>query len=225
MTKATHKELQDIADFDHPFVITADGSVHDAPSNVYAPEVYDAESISEDITIEGDGWSALTGHTGQYGYHGAVMHASEFIGGGLADYLLDNSGTYVVVAVECLSRVTFPHEWSPSGARCVRSGCNVVGAGPGDGSCEAHPNYDADLVDDDEDPEPAGWAILRHDDEPTTCRHCDRPIVLRDAMWASPDADHSDDSEWLCEGHDTFCADHEPVDAYRRGGMVEGELS
>jgi len=44
------------------------------------------------------------------------------------------------------------------------------------------------------------------------CRHCQRPIELRDGSWASPDADHSDDSEWLCEEHDTFAADHEPVE-------------
>jgi len=41
----------------------------------------------------------LTGYTGQYGYHGAVMHASEYIGGGLADDILSTPGTYVVVVV------------------------------------------------------------------------------------------------------------------------------
>ncbi len=36
---------------------------------------------------------------------------------------------------ECITR---PHRWSPSGARCTRLGCNVVGTGDpcGDGNCE-----------------------------------------------------------------------------------------
>lgn len=123
----------------------------------YAPEVYHSET--NDIEIQGDGWQALTGYTGQYGYDGAVMHPSEYIGGTLADDILATAGTYVVVAVECYPEVTYPHKWSPSGARCVR--CGLIGAGPGDGSCESHPGYDAELVADDEDPEPAGWAILR----------------------------------------------------------------
>ena len=161
---STHAELQAIADFDHPFTVSDDGTLSDA-HDVYAPEVYHSET--DDIEIDGiagrrgETWEALYGYTGQYSYNGAVMHSSEFLGGGLADDILSTPGTYVVVVVECESVVTYPHEWSPSGARCVRTGCNVVGAGPGDGSCESHPDYDAELVDDDEDPEPAGWAILR----------------------------------------------------------------
>lgn len=36
---------------------------------------------------------------------------------------------------ECITR---PHRWSPSGARCTREGCDVVGTGDpcGDGNCE-----------------------------------------------------------------------------------------
>lgn len=30
----THKELQDIADFDHPFTVTEDGTVEDAPAGI-----------------------------------------------------------------------------------------------------------------------------------------------------------------------------------------------
>ena len=164
----THAELQAIADFDHPFTVTDDGTLTDAPSGIYAPDVF--HSDSDDIDIMGDDWEALTGYTGQYSYRGAVMHASEYIGGALADDILSTPGTYAVVTVEVMPTVTYPHKWSESGARCVRwewdesgarTGCRVVGAGPGDGSCESHPDYDAELVADDEDPEPAGWAILR----------------------------------------------------------------
>jgi hypothetical protein len=38
-------------------------------------------------------------------------------------------------AGECITR---PHKWSPSGARCTRTGCNVAGTGDpcNDGNCE-----------------------------------------------------------------------------------------
>lgn len=40
----------------------------------FAPEVYNDDE--RDVTLP-DGWQALTGNTGQYGYSGAVMHPSE----------------------------------------------------------------------------------------------------------------------------------------------------
>ena len=100
MTVHSVKALQDIAEFDHPFIVTDAGTVEDA-AGVYAPEVFNSEDT--DIEIMGNGWEALTGYTGQYGYYGAVMHASEFIGGGLADDILVTPGIYVVVVVNVLS--------------------------------------------------------------------------------------------------------------------------
>ena len=97
MTVHSVKALQDIADFDHPFIVTDEGTVEDAPSGVYAPSV--CHDPDDDIVIDGEGWDALTGYTGQYSYHGAVMHASEYIGGGLADDILATPGTYVVTVV------------------------------------------------------------------------------------------------------------------------------
>lgn len=40
---------------------------------------------------------------------------------------------------ECVTR---PHRWSPSGARCTRTGCDVVGTGDpcNDGNCEGAPD-------------------------------------------------------------------------------------
>lgn len=85
-------------DFDHPFTIV-DGEVSDAPGDIYAPDVYHDDV--DDVDIQGDGWSALTGMTGQYSYHGAVMHPSEFIGGGIARALVEDfdAGTVFVVVV------------------------------------------------------------------------------------------------------------------------------
>lgn len=70
-------------DFGHVFVM--DGSVlglRIVDSPLYAPEVcHDPEA---DIRIDGEGWSAITNMSGQYAYHGAVFHASEYIGAAIA---------------------------------------------------------------------------------------------------------------------------------------------
>ena len=123
MTTKTLAEQINAIEFDHPFTLHPDGTITD-PTGVHAPSVYHDDET--DVRIDGSGWRALTGMTGQHGYHGAVMHQSEFIGRGIASYLLelaaDGPTTFVVVAVEC------------------------------------------EMEDDDEDiPEPAGWAILIHE--------------------------------------------------------------
>lgn len=123
----THDELNAIMEFDHPVEVHADGSVTDGFSNVFSPEVYHVEGQQhpKDVEILSDEWVAFSvGYTGQYGYNGAVMHASEFIGGGLARDILAEPGIYVVTSVEVL------------------------------------PEDD----DDDENPEPAGWIVLRRRD-------------------------------------------------------------
>jgi len=114
---ATETQLQEIADFDHPFVVAEDGSLSDA-HGIHAPEVLNDDD--EDLIVASDEWEALKGYTGQYGYNGAVMHPSEYLGGGLARDILATPGTYVCVVVDVLP------------------------------------------TDDDEDPDPAGWAVLRH---------------------------------------------------------------
>lgn len=90
-------------EFDHVFTLHPDGTITE-PKNVWAPSVYHDDAT--DITIDGAGWRALTGMTGQDSYHGAVMHPSEYIGRGIADYLQelasDAPATFVVVTVECL---------------------------------------------------------------------------------------------------------------------------
>lgn len=96
------KPLNELVEFDCPFRVTEDGQVETGPfEGVYAPEVHhDDES---DVVIEGDGWWAWsTGYTGQFGYAGPVMHASEFIGGRMERDLLEEPGVYVVTSVETL---------------------------------------------------------------------------------------------------------------------------
>lgn len=78
-------------DFDHPFALYRDGSMIDADQ--YAPTAEDANYIPSaplDIVLDSPEWEVVTqGLSGQYGYVGAVMHSSEFIGAGLALHLLE----------------------------------------------------------------------------------------------------------------------------------------
>jgi hypothetical protein len=100
MEKVTAETLNSAVEFDSPFRVNDDGTISDAYGEHYAPDVYLSEST--DIEIESDDWEALTGYTGQYGYNGAVMHPSEYLGGGLARDVLDTPGVYVVVEVRDL---------------------------------------------------------------------------------------------------------------------------
>jgi hypothetical protein len=94
----TADDLNTAMDFDHVIELHDDSTISDV-DGLYAPDVLIDHGDDADVTIEGEGWTALSGHTGQYGYNGAVMHVSEFIGGGLASYLLETPGVYVVVEV------------------------------------------------------------------------------------------------------------------------------
>jgi hypothetical protein len=111
-------------EFDHVFTIHPDGSITE-PHGIYAPSVYHDDET--DIAIEGADWSALRGLTLQDRYYGACMHASEYIGTGIAGVMwqmaidAEEPVTFALVVVECLPE------------------------------------------DDDEDPEPAGWAIMYRD--------------------------------------------------------------
>jgi len=146
----THADLSAIADFDHPFTVSDDGTLSDA-HDVYAPEVY--HSDTDDIEIDGIAgrtgkvWEALHGYTGQYSYNGAVMHASEFLGGALADDILATPGTYVVTVVNAQC-VCEPHDthmsWFGTALYCETEQ-------------NAYCNFECTCDSD----EPAGWAILR----------------------------------------------------------------
>lgn len=99
-------EVMQRQDFDHVWYLDEYGSVADAPGNIWAPSVFNCDT--NDVDIDGRGvWECVTGMTGQYSYHGAVMHASEYIGGGMAEEVAhiadrgDGERVYfAVVAVE-----------------------------------------------------------------------------------------------------------------------------
>lgn len=87
-------------DFYVPFYLSADGQVTER-LDLDGPQVY--HDPTNDIEVDGsEHWRALTGYTGQYGYRGAVMHASEYVGGGLLRDMLDDPGVYVLTVVEVL---------------------------------------------------------------------------------------------------------------------------
>jgi hypothetical protein len=102
--------LNEIMDFDSPIRVEADGTITETVPGVYAPELY--MSVDEDGQIldsgEADyiaeakrqGWQLLAGWTGQHGYRGPVMHASEYIGGALETHIRTTPGIYVVISVE-----------------------------------------------------------------------------------------------------------------------------
>ncbi len=84
-------------DFDHVFRVLPDGSTQDVP-NVYAPDVTHCDAHDIEIS-SGEDWSALTGYTGQHGYRGAVLHPSEYFGGGLYRDVMSTPGVYVLTVV------------------------------------------------------------------------------------------------------------------------------
>jgi hypothetical protein len=94
---STLGERVQAVEFDWPFTIT-NGEVIDVPG-VYAPSVYLYEGDRAE-TIDDQRWRLLShGWTGQYGYNGPVMHASEFIGEGIAEQLAEMAEDYRAFAI------------------------------------------------------------------------------------------------------------------------------
>lgn len=85
----TADTLNDVMEFDHVIRVHADGSVSDV-DGIYAPNLQDGE-------LDDKSWSLMNGYSGQYGYSGPEMHASEYIGGGMARDILATPGLYVAI--------------------------------------------------------------------------------------------------------------------------------
>lgn len=104
MDYAALGELIQRQEWDTPFSLGGSDPivVIDHP-DVLAPEVYHDEKL--DVYVEcADEWVTVTGGmSGQYGYRGAVMHASEFIGAAIAERLdqaYERGTVFVVCVVE-----------------------------------------------------------------------------------------------------------------------------
>lgn len=151
-------------DFDHVFRVNEDGTVSDV-EDVWAPSVFHDDE--NDVEIDSEDWEPLTGYTGQYSYHGAVMHASERFAGRIYRDVMAEPGVYVLVVVECYPDLICPscgerEEWcqghgqigDPVGYR-IALAHDRGWHGRCAGKCEDGWCYEID-------PEPAGWAVLRH---------------------------------------------------------------
>lgn len=114
-------------EFDSPFTVAPGGNVFHPLFGIYAPSV--EHCVTEDILIDSDDWEAFSvGYTGQYGYNGPVMHASEILGGRLAEDILNTPGTYVVCAVEYICDVENPEcHYSPYDRATMGCGCDPAG--------------------------------------------------------------------------------------------------
>lgn len=83
--------LNAVMETDHVVEVHTDGTVSDAPGNVWAPELCDQE-------LSGAGWEFFsTGYTGQDSYTGPIMHNSEQLTGRLARDILAQPGYYVAL--------------------------------------------------------------------------------------------------------------------------------
>lgn len=85
-------------EFDYTYMLTAGGEITEA-HEFYAPDV--SLDPGADVAVD-TGWSVLSGHTGQYGYQGAVMHPSELWGDWAVSALTEQAqgGSIVFAVVE-----------------------------------------------------------------------------------------------------------------------------
>lgn len=82
--------LNDVMEFDHVIQVHEDGTITDAPSNIWAPSLDNDE-------LDDSRWTLMKGYTSQYSYNGPMMHASESIGGRMERDIMDAPGYYVAL--------------------------------------------------------------------------------------------------------------------------------
>lgn len=124
--------LDDALEIDHPVWVTPLGTWQDVPRDlpaVHAPEIaLDLDNDGQLLLNADDevrriatsaGWDVLDGYSGQYGYRGPIMHASEFVSGRLEDDIMAEPGVYVVTTVECVT-LDGDREETPAGWVALR---------------------------------------------------------------------------------------------------------
>lgn len=176
----TNTALNDLMEFEHVIHIHPDRT-YTEPEMTHAPEIVitlnDDGQISDDAEqemirhAESQGWDLMTGYTGQYGYRGPIMHPSEYVGGGLADDILESPGMYVVVEVTGLPSHT---DYVVSDSKDVQVGDQTPILGRFDTEDDAarfistlpeHLTGRYNLDGPPEDTDPIGWVIARKLDE------------------------------------------------------------
>lgn len=96
-----NKSLNEIIGLDClPVLITRDGEIVENITAENPPEYGSFGADFLDAVDAGvDGWKSVSGFSGQHDYDGALMHPSEFIGGGLEKHILETPGYYAVEVV------------------------------------------------------------------------------------------------------------------------------
>lgn len=79
-----------------PFEVHEDGTVTRAPG-LYGPESVEGRDDNDYSDLVP--WVPVSGFSGQHGYRGPVMHDSEYLGGGMLEYMLETPGVYVCAPV------------------------------------------------------------------------------------------------------------------------------
>ena len=103
-------DLNTAVEFDSPFRVTPEGEVESVYPDVFPPSAYHVEGEREP-DIDGLGWEFVDGYSGQHGYSGPVMHASEQLAGGMATDVLATPGVYSLAVVEDLDDPENPAGW------------------------------------------------------------------------------------------------------------------
>lgn len=104
-----NRPLNDIMEFQR-IIRIENGEVKDYSGPLYAPE--DAYWDNGDPELDQGLWTLETGWTGQYSYSGPCMHPSEYIGGRLADYILETDGLWVAIVIEDIDDLDNPAGWA-----------------------------------------------------------------------------------------------------------------
>lgn len=103
-------------EFGSPFLVGRSGTVYlNHETTAVVPDVTHDEQ--RDIIVWSPIWEVFSkGYTGQHGYNGGVMHASEQLSGRLADDILTTPGTYVVCEVSVMPDEDDPDDTDPAPA-------------------------------------------------------------------------------------------------------------
>ena len=100
--RPTRDTLNSLVEFYCPFIVHGDGRVTTNPTGApYCPEVHHVEH-GNGVEICDERWGFVDGFSGQFRYSGPVMHASEYLGGRMAEHVLSQPGTYCLAVVEVI---------------------------------------------------------------------------------------------------------------------------
>lgn len=100
-----------------PFRVLPGGYVVEASGyfgfgDLHAPEIVYVDQGDLYTLDNADGWRAMRGYTGQYGYSGPIMHNSERLGGRMAEDIVETPGVYVLVIVDDYEDDDTPAGWA-----------------------------------------------------------------------------------------------------------------